>query len=228
MWGEAGLPSWPWHHVLKGLALLPANGPSTLWEPAGHRYPRADFCLTGMCSWLGHAVSLHSFAARFQIEKCKPQHTHSVALFWIFGYLGNNPVLCPFFLQENGESKRHVALLGWLSWSLSVPGPARPQGTKARAWGPGQGLWGQEPLWGLPPQLWARGTEAKGTAGRRPHCPPWIQPCSQAWGALGSGLASGATQAGLSAHLPLGGTLDLQCPLLPARVDPRLIPLTQN
>ena len=145
------LPSWPWHHVLKGLALLPANSPSTLWEPAGHRHPRADFCPTGMCSCLGHAVSLRSFAARFQIEKCKPQHTYSVALFWIFGYLGNNPVLCPFFLQENGESKRHVALLGWPSWSLSVSGPARPQGMTERAWGPGQGLWGQEPLRGLPP-----------------------------------------------------------------------------
>lgn len=49
------------------------------------------------------------------------------------------------------------------------------------------------PLGAASPQLWAPWTEAKGTAGRRPHCPPRIQPWSQAWGALGSGLVSGAT-----------------------------------
>lgn len=86
------------------------------------------------------------------------------------------------------------------------------------------------PLGAASPQLWAPWTEAKGTAGRRPHCPPRIQPWSQAWGALGSGLVSGATC--WSKCPPAsgggGGTLDLQCPLLPARVDPRPVPLTQN
>lgn len=138
--------------------------------------------------------------------------------------------MCPFFLQENGERKRHVALLERLSWPLSVSGPARLQGTKAQAWGPGQGLWGQEPLWGLPhpssglPGLRPRAQRA-GVPTALPGSSPGLRP--------GEHLDQGWCQephAGLSAHLPLGGggTLDLQCPLLPARVDPRPVPLTQN
>lgn len=113
--------------------------------------------------------------------------------------------MCPFFLQENGERKRHVALLEQLSWPLSVSGPARLQGTKAQAWGPGQGLWGQEPLWGLPhpssglPGLRPRAQRA-GVPTALPGSSPGLRP--------GEHLDQGWCQephAGLSAHLPLGG-----------------------
>lgn len=110
------LPSWPWHHVLKGLALLSANGPAPLWEPAGHRHPRADFCLTGLCSCLGHAVSLRSFAARFQIEKCKPHHTQTLLLF--FGYLAiwGTTLYCAHFSYKKMEKGRDTLP----SWSGSA------------------------------------------------------------------------------------------------------------
>lgn len=160
--------------------MLSVNGLSTRGEADWPQAPRAppsqgpEFMPVSGCFITG-------FAARSEVEKCNP--THTLMLFCrLFGCLGNNPVLCPFF-RESGESKRHVGLLGGSAGHCRCWGQqgCREEGAglEARPGSVGPGA----PAGTASPQLWAARAEAKSTADRHPSLP---SPAP----ALASGLGS--------------------------------------
>ena len=133
------------------------------------------------------------------------------------GYLAawGTTLYCAHFSEKVEKAKDMSA--SWAAQLVTVGvGASKAAGRKERAWRPGQGLWGQELLRGLPhPSSGLPGLRPRAQQTGIPLCPPRLQPWPQAWGALGSGplrkgqtltegLVSGATHAGLSDHPPLG------------------------
>lgn len=151
-------------------------------KPPGHRPPQASpaqrpvFMLKSGCF-------IPSFAARFEVENCDPQHVLCCSF---LGYLATRgtTLYCARFSYEKVEKARDTLPPGAAQLVTAGVGTSKAAGDEGEGPGARPGSVGPgAPLGTASPQLWAPRAEAKGTAGRHPSLP---SPAP----ALASGLGS--------------------------------------
>lgn len=167
-------------------------------HPCGNRPATDTHGLTSVSPVCVHAwVTLFHYVALqhvFKLRNVNPT-THRLCCSFLATWLfGEQPCIVPIFPTRKWRKEETRCPPGAAQLATVGVGTSKAAGDEGAGLGARPGSVGPgAPLGAASPQLWAPWTEAKGTAGRRPHCPPRIQPWSQAWGALGSGLVSGAT-----------------------------------